>query len=75
MGETVKCKAGSVKSCKVLLQEDWLFRGFTDMEGNWVVKAWEESDDLVIFTCFDMNDTDYRWFIRAEYVEGTTIKE
>ena len=66
-----------VKSCKVLLQEtpNVAFHGFTDMKGNWVVTAQEDSNDLVIFTCFDMNDNDYRWFVRAEYVEGTTIEK
>lgn len=37
------------------------------------VRAWENTNDLILFTCFDMNDNDYRWFVRAEFVEGTSI--
>lgn len=62
------------RSCKVLLQETSdSYLGFTDMNGEWVVRAWENTNDLILFTCFDMNDNDYRWFVRAEFVEGTSI--
>ena len=62
------------KSCKALLQEGESFYGFTDMDGNWIMRAWEETKDLTVFTCFDMNDDDYRWVVRAEFVEGTDIR-
>ena len=61
------------ESCKSLLIEPYDFEGLKDMDGEWVAHTFEETDDVLVFTCYDMSSSDYRWGVRLECVEHNPI--
>ena len=57
------------QSCKSLLIEPHDFEGLKDMDGEWVAHTYEKTNDVLVFTCYDMNQNDYRWGVRLKCVE------
>lgn len=48
---------------------DSVFYGLKDMDGEWIAHTYEETNDVFVFTCYDMSQSDYCWGVRLECVE------
>lgn len=52
-------------------QDSEYFYGYYDSNGNYPVRPWENTSDMVISTCYDMGINGFRWVVRAYLVEGS----
>lgn len=64
------------RSCKALLSQPGdEFLGIKDVDDSrYYMGAFDSGNTLGIFTCYSSASSDYRWFVQATMIDGTTIE-